>query len=197
MIASHKIAQIIAKTGSARTAAENVINPSFEIFMKTVLQQDSVNVLKALPLSNDSIRRIDEMFSDVESLLVEISKTSKFSIQLDESTASDNRVILMAYARFIDDGCKFCEKMLFAKLLETDTTGLSIFEARKSWFDENQIPFGNLVSCATDGAPSMLGKQNGFIAHMKELCPSILAVHCVVHRHHLVAKKSVLTFMNH
>ena len=89
----------------------------------------------------------------------------------------------------IDDSCKLCKEMLFAKLLEFDTTGLSIFEARKSWFDENQISFGNLVSCATDGAPSMLGKQNGFIAHMKELCPSILAVHCVVHRHHLVAKK--------
>ena len=46
--------------------------------MKTVLQQDSVNVLKALPSSNDSIRRkMDEMSSDVESLLVEISKTTK------------------------------------------------------------------------------------------------------------------------
>ena len=56
--------------------------------------------------------------------------------------------------------------------------------------DENQMSFGNLVSCATDGAPSMLGKQNGFMAHMKELCPSILSVHCVVHRHHLAAKSS-------
>ena len=35
----------------------------------------------------------------------------------------------------------------------------------------------------------MLGKQNGFIAHMEELCPSIPAVHCVVNWHHFVAKK--------
>ena len=83
----------------------------------------------------------------------------------------------MAYVRFIDVSCKLCEEMLFAKLLETDATGLSISEATKSWFDKNQIPFGNLVSCTTDGAPSMLGRQNGFIAHMKKLCPSILAVH--------------------
>ena len=61
-----------------------------------------MNVLKALPLSNDSIRkRIDEMSSDVESLLVEKSKTSKFSIQLDKSTVSDNKAVLMTYARFI------------------------------------------------------------------------------------------------
>ena len=95
----------------------------------------------------------------------------------------------MVYVRFVDDSCKLCGEMLFAKLLKTDTTGLSIFEATKSWFDENQIPFGNLVSSATDGAPSMLGKQNGFFAYMKQLCPSIFAVHRVVHRHHLVAKK--------
>ena len=137
-----------------------------------MLHQDSTNVLKVLPLSNDSIqRRVDKTSSDLESQLVEKLKTSKFSIQLDELTVSDNKAILMAYVRLIDDGCKLCEEMLFAKSLETDTTGLSIFEATKSWFDENQIPFENLVSCATDGAPSMLCKQNGFIGHMKKLCP--------------------------
>ena len=72
------------------------------------------------------------MSSDVESQLVEKLKTSKFSIQLDESTVSDNRAILMAYVRFIYDNYKLCEEMLFTKLLETDTTGLSIFEATKS-----------------------------------------------------------------
>ena len=98
-----------------------------------MLQQDSVNVLKALPLSNDSIRRrIDEILSDVESQLIEKLKTSKFSIQLDKSAVRDNRAILMAYVRFIDDSCKLCEEILFAKLLKIDTTELSIFEATKS-----------------------------------------------------------------
>ena len=34
LTASYEIAQIIAKTGSAHTVAENVVKPSFEIFMK-------------------------------------------------------------------------------------------------------------------------------------------------------------------
>ena len=97
------------------------------------------------------------MSSDVESQLVEKLITCKFSIQLDESTVSDNRAIIMAYVRSIDDSCKLCEERLFAKLLETGATELSIFEATKSWFDKNHIPFGNLVSCSTDGAPSMFG----------------------------------------
>ena len=36
----------------------------------------------------------------------------------------------MAYVRVVDDSCKLCEEMLFAKLLKTDTTGLSIFKAK-------------------------------------------------------------------
>ena len=36
----------------------------------------------------------------------------------------------MAYVRFVDDSCKLCEEMLFAKLLKTDTPGLSIFKAK-------------------------------------------------------------------
>lgn len=79
----------------------------------------------------------------------------------------------MAYFCYIDE---YCKELLFVKLLETDTTGLSIFEAVKSWFDENQVPFENLVSCAMDGAPSMFGKNKGII------------VHCVAHCHHLVVK---------
>ena len=83
-----------------------------------------MNVLKTLPLSNDSIqRRIDEMSSDVERQLDQKFKTTKFSIQLNKSTVSDNRAILMAYVRFVDDSFKLCEEMLFAKLLKTDTTG--------------------------------------------------------------------------
>ena len=73
------------------------------------------------------------MSSDVESQLVEKLKTGKFSTQLDEPSVSDNRAILMAYVRFIYDNCKLCKDMLFAKLLETDTTGFSNFEATKSW----------------------------------------------------------------
>ncbi len=106
LIASYERAQIISKTGSAHTVVENIIWPSFEILMKTVLHQDSGNVLKALPLSNDLIwRRIDKMSFDIENQLVDKLKNNKFSLQIDESTISNNKAILMAYIRFIDDVC--------------------------------------------------------------------------------------------
>lgn len=46
----------------------------------------------------------------------------------------------------------------------------------------------NIISCATDGAPSMIGRYRGFIAHLKNEVPHVIAIHCVIHRQHLVAK---------
>jgi len=34
----------------------------------------------------------------------------------------------------------------------------------------------------------MTGRHKGFIAHLKQVVPNVLAIHCVIHRQHLVAK---------
>lgn len=80
------------------------------------------------------------------------------------------------------------QELLFAKTLMTDTKGESIFNTIKDYFTEKNIPLSNILSVATDGAPAMTGRLRGFIAFLKEEVPNILAVHCVIHRQHLVAK---------
>ena len=78
--------------------------------------------------------------------------------------------------------------MLFTSTLITDTKGLSIFTAVKSYLEKNDIPMHNIVACATDGAPSMMGRYRGFVAFLKEEVPNALYIHCVIHRQHLVGK---------
>ena len=51
------------------------------------------------------------------------------------------------------------------------------------------IPWKNIVSIATDGAPSMVGRHRGFIAHLKRQLSDVLVIYCVIHWQHLVAKK--------
>ena len=79
--------------------------------------------------------------------------------------------------------------MKSSEVLETYTKGEIICANNKNYFDANFIPISNLIAVATDGAPSMVGKNRGLIAHLKELNPNILTMHCVIHRQHLVAKK--------
>jgi len=52
-----------------------------------------------------------------------------------------------------------------------------------------------LYCCATDGAPAMIERQCGFIAHLKNAVPGILTVHCVIHRQNLVTKNLIDEFV--
>ncbi|GBP58233.1 Protein FAM200A [Eumeta japonica] len=88
----------MAKSGRTHTTGEQLILPVVEEVLKTVLHESSFDVLKRIPLSENTVqRRIDEMSSDVESFLCDYLRTTKFSIQLDESTLPDNE----AYVRFV------------------------------------------------------------------------------------------------
>uniref|UniRef100_A0A5S6QAD2 DUF4371 domain-containing protein n=1 Tax=Trichuris muris TaxID=70415 RepID=A0A5S6QAD2_TRIMR len=124
-----------------------------------------------IPLSNDTVqRRIDDMANDVEETLCNFLKTTQFSLQLDESTLPGNEALLLAYVRFIKAE-KLVQEMLIARELE------------------KQIPLTNIISVATDGAPSMIGSQRGLIALLKQVVIDVAAVHCVIHTEHLVAKR--------
>uniref|UniRef100_A0A5S6Q2X3 DUF4371 domain-containing protein n=1 Tax=Trichuris muris TaxID=70415 RepID=A0A5S6Q2X3_TRIMR len=181
---------LIAKTGYAHTVAEELLIPVVSEVLETVLHRPSADVVKKIPLNNNTVqRRIDEMANNVEDALCSSLRTTQFSLQIDESCLSGNEVLLLAYVRFIKDE-KLVQELLFAKeLVTTDTKGASIFALLKAYFAEKKIALANIVSVATVGAPSMSGFYRGFIAFLKQEVPGVLAVHCVIHGQHLVAKK--------
>ena len=84
-----------------------------------------------------------------------------------------------------------------AKCLETDTKGETLFTELKRFFDEKTILLTNIISVATDGAPAMVGRYRGFLAYLKQAVPHVCSVHCVIHRHHFVAKILVNVCMDH
>ena len=189
MLASYNISKLIAKDGKPHSIGETLILPAISEVISTVMNQNAAEILRSIPLSNDTVaRRIDEMASDVEIQLIHILQTTEFSLQLDESTLCDNEALLLAYVRFTKEGAT-SEELLFAKSLVTDTRGESIFEVVQSFFEHHNIPLSNIIACSTDGAPSMIGCYRGFIALLKKAVPSVFSIHCVIHRQHLVAKK--------
>uniref|UniRef100_UPI00358FE40F protein FAM200C-like n=1 Tax=Myxine glutinosa TaxID=7769 RepID=UPI00358FE40F len=127
------------------------------------------------------------MSSDVEDKLCSELRSTHFAIQLDESTLRDSEALLLCYVRFIRDQ-EMVEEMLFARSLHTDTMGYSIFQTLERCFTDTNIPMENILACATDRAPAMVGRQRGFIALLKNQVQSVFAIHCVVHHQHFVAK---------
>ncbi|GBP65634.1 SCAN domain-containing protein 3 [Eumeta japonica] len=119
--ASYNISLLIAKSGKPHTIGEQLILPAVEEVLKTVLHKTSFEILKRIPLRNNTVqRRIDEISSDVESFLCDYLQTPLFSIQVDESTLPGNEALLLAYVRFVM-GEEIHEELLFAKTLKTDT----------------------------------------------------------------------------
>ena len=128
------------------------------------------------------------MAENIEKTLCNILTATEFSMQLDESTLPVKESLLLAYVCFVKDG-SLVQELLFARQLQTDTKGESVFYVVENFFKEKDIPLSNILACATDGAPSMIGCHRGFISFLKKAVPGVLTVHCVIYRQHLVAKK--------
>ena len=94
----------------------------------------------------------------------------------------------MAYVPYIDNG-KVMEELLFCKCLQTDATGQTIFQTLLAYLQDKSIPLTNIVACATDSAPAMVGRYRGFASLLRQKNPHLFTVHCVIHRQHLVAKR--------
>ena len=189
LLTSYNVSKLIAKCGKPHTIGETLILPAVKEVLNTMIGPGTGDIVKSIPLSNDSVsRRIDEMATDVEDRLCNDLRSTQFALQLDESTLRDNEALLMAYVRYINPEHELVDEFLFAKPLITDTKGSSIFQIVSQFMEEKNIPITNVIACATDGAPSMVGRQRGFMAHLKQASPTVFAIHCVVHRQHLVAK---------
>ena len=185
--ASHKLSKLITKCGKAHTIGEQLILRAVTGIMSTVFKIDT-NKLRSVSFSNNTVSlRINEMSDDIEAQMCRKLQETEFSIQLDESTVFDNQALLLAYVRFIKNK-KICEQMFFCHSLETFCQGENIFSNLKDYFNLKGIPIRNMISCATDGAPNMMGRYKKLVACTKEEVPNLFAIHCVIHRQHLCAK---------
>ena len=94
--------------------------------------------MKSIPLSGNSVqRRVDKMAENIEETLSEMLVITDFCLQLDESTLPGNESLLLAYVRFIKGG-SLCQELLFARLLETDTKGESVYRAVEEYFQKKK-----------------------------------------------------------
>lgn len=145
---------------------------------------------KLVPLNNGIVtNRIDEMADDVENKLINSLRENKFTLQIDESIIVDNKDILLASVRFINESKEIVEKFLFATYyLITDTKRTVGFSNGGRICYRKIYSLNKIIACATDNGYSITGRHIGFIAHLKNAIPGVIAVHCVIHHQHLAAQ---------
>jgi hypothetical protein len=142
--ASYNISLLISKSGKPHTIGEELILPAVSEVLSTVLHKSPHDIIKTIPLSNNSVQRcIDELAENLEDTLCSILRTTEFALQLDKSTLTGNESLLLAYAGFIKD--ESLAKELFARQLRTDTEGESIFRVVEQFFKDKEIPLTNML----------------------------------------------------
>ncbi|CAI9721353.1 Hypothetical predicted protein [Octopus vulgaris] len=176
--ASYNILLMIAKQGHPHTKGQNLIRPSILKAYKVANVLNTASVLASIPLSNNTVSsRICEIAEDVESIVVEDLQHYRFSLTVGDSTF-DNKCVVLAFACYVKD-TTVCENLLFLKTI-LKNTGEMIYNAVMDYLTKNGIDPLNRISIWTDGAPSMIGKSQGFVARWIEFNP-VFTIHCILH----------------
>ena len=88
----------IAQSKKAFTVAEELILSCALDMCREIIGEAAALKLQAIPLSNDTIRRIIEMSDDIEQQLLERIKWSpNYVVQMDESANVSNAAFLLAF----------------------------------------------------------------------------------------------------
>lgn len=138
----------------------------------------------------------DEMKKKVIREIIKIS--GKISVLIDESTTLGSKSTLIVYLK-----CEFSKEhsphFLFLDLIElselssqtSEVVVESLLSCLKSHgFDDNYLK-ENLISFASDGASTMLGKRSGVAERLLKMYPGIIVWHCMNHRLELALSDAV------
>lgn len=151
-----------------------------------------MSAIKSVQLSaNTVMRRVEAMSSDVTSQLkTDFDRCSYFSLQLDESTDIVDTAQLAVFVRMVFEDFETKEELVKVVPLTGHTTGNDIFLAFKKLIECENIPMKKVVGLTTEGAPAMVGVENGFIALCRKDSdiPKFVSYHCIIHQQSLCGK---------
>ncbi|XP_069599634.1 general transcription factor II-I repeat domain-containing protein 2-like [Ranitomeya imitator] len=171
----------------AKTFMLDVANELFDDFPD---KAKIIKRIKDMPLSARTVHdRAIMMANQIEASQVkDINTALFFSLALDKSTDVSHISQFSIIARYAV-GDTLHEESLAVLPLKGTTRGDDLFKSFTEFTKEKNLPMHKLISVCTDGAPSMVGKNKGFVALLREHEKRpILSFHCILHQEALCAQ---------
>jgi hypothetical protein len=102
---------------------------------------------------------------------------------------------LAVFVRGVNEDFELEEELLQLVPMKRKTGADEIFSQLVIVLNKFELPWGKMVGFVSDGAPAMIGKNNGAAAKLKknrmkefEGTASFHSLHCILHQHALCAK---------
>ncbi|XP_062977902.1 uncharacterized protein LOC134395670 [Elgaria multicarinata webbii] len=193
--ASYAVSELITK--KLRPHSEGEFVKECLIATAALLAPEKLKLFESVSLSRTTVSgRISDMAQDTETSLKDSAADFAFyCLAIDETTDITNTAQVAIFVRGISRGFEVREDLLSLAAVHDTTNGSDIFEKVLSAVHRLHLPFEKLSGLATDGAPAMVGPQEGLVALLKKeidhlgLNPSQMFVyHCIVHQDDLYAQ---------
>ena len=113
-----------------------------------------------------------------------------------EATDINDSAQVLFFVRLITSDFQCYEELLGLSTLTERKRGIDVLNLFKEKFCKISLKLSNLVSVFTDGAPSMIGTHEGFVALLQRELPnpdSLMLFHCILHQQNLRAKSVFLS----
>lgn len=161
----------------AETIKECLLAAIGEVVADNQVKDQVMSCIKSILMSDTSTaRRVDILATDVfETLLDRLHKADFMSMAVDESKDNSDT---SQFSYFVDffDGDIFREDILGLIPLEGCTTGEIIFQRIVDFFKVNGLNLECVNMLVTDGAPSMVGRVNGWLLHRGLNCSTASSI---------------------
>jgi hypothetical protein len=111
-----------------------------------------------------------------------------FGIMIDESTDISVTDHLVVFVTFVEEGLPLCVFLGLLHIEEGKKDACIIFETLTKSMKEWGLDFDKCVGFGSNGASTMIGKQDGVAARLKDKVNHFLtSIHCVAHMTNLAA----------
>ncbi|UYV64706.1 hypothetical protein LAZ67_3001719 [Cordylochernes scorpioides] len=185
-------------------------------FMFTKVSQESEAAVHASYVLSEMIAKHSKPFTEGDFIKECLIKAAEIvcpgsvktfqAISLSRTTVVERyrhwgRSSVSCFFRACDTDFNIFEELLELVPMHGTTTGEDIFNCVYDLLKKYNLPQSKLTSVATDGAPSMTGKTNGFVALLRKKLSEISDgsnihhTHCIIHQEVLCTKRQFSLFL--